>query len=116
METVSQTLNPSTNRTHDGRPTVLPDLMQFPMNFHSLTSNQWDQVAKRLRLTPREREVCELLFQCKTRRETAEHLGISERTVRGYMEQLHTKLAVNCRVGVVLRIIQVRDNFSQHPA
>lgn len=51
-----------------------------------------------------------MLFEGKTRGEVADELGIKNRTVRQYVEQLHTKLQVNSRVGLVLRIIQVRDH------
>ena len=79
--------------------------------FRLLTDDQWQQVAEKLGLTDRERDVCALLFQCLTRREIAEQLGIKDRTVRGYMEQIHIKLNVNNRVGIVLRIIETRDSL-----
>ena len=44
-----------------------------------------------------------------TRSLIGDKLGIKDRTVRQYLEQLHLKLRVNNRVSLVLRIIQVRD-------
>lgn len=76
-----------------------------------LTEMQWTISAKELRLTPRETEVCQELFQGNTRNAIAEHLKIKPRTVRHHMEAIHRKLAVSNRVGVVLRIIQVRDQI-----
>ncbi|QEG24447.1 response regulator transcription factor [Mariniblastus fucicola] len=76
-----------------------------------LTQVQWTLTAQKLRLTNREREVCQELFEGNTRNEIAEHLGIKPRTVRHYMEHIHQKLAVSNRVGVVLRIIQMRDSL-----
>ena len=78
-----------------------------------LNTQQWKLVAEELGLTVREREVCELLFQCLTRREIAERLEIKDRTVRSYMEQIHAKLSVKNRVGIVLRVIEVRDSLEK---
>ena len=66
-----------------------------------------------LELTKRELEVCKLLLQCKTRQEIAADLDITTRTIRQHMENIHVKLRVNNRVGIVLRIIQVRDKLNQ---
>ena len=78
-----------------------------------LNTQQWKLVAEELGLTDREREVCELLFQCLTRRAIAERLGIKDRTVRSHMEQIHAKLRVKNRVGIVLRVIEVRDSLEK---
>jgi DNA-binding CsgD family transcriptional regulator len=77
-----------------------------------LTEQQWETTATQLRLTRREKEVCKELFDGYTRNEIADHLGIKPRTVRHYMEHIHQKLAVSNRVGVVLRLIQIRDRIS----
>jgi len=77
-----------------------------------LTQSQWTVTAETLRLTKRETQVCQKLFEGITRNKIAEQLGIKPRTVRHYMEHIHEKLAVSNRVGVVLRIIQLRDQLS----
>jgi len=74
-----------------------------------LTQMQWEFVGEQMRLTAREKEVCQELFDGCTRNEIAESLGIKPRTVRHYMENIHSKLFVSNRVGVVLRIIELRD-------
>lgn len=76
-----------------------------------LTDAQWHLVSDKLNLTPREQEVCQLLFKIKTRDGIASALDITPRTVRQHMEQIHKKMHVNSRVGVVLRIIQMRDEL-----
>jgi len=81
-----------------------------------LTQAQWIATGQQLRLTNREREVCQELFEGNTRNEIADHLGIKPRTVRHYMEHIHQKLAVSNRVGVVLRIIQLRDQLDEPAA
>ena len=63
----------------------------------------------------REQQVCKLLFDGLTRQKIAEQIGISNRTVRHHMEQIHIKLNASNRVGVVLRIIQLRDLLSSSP-
>lgn len=62
-------------------------------------------------MTSRERQVCERLFQGQTRQEIATCLGIKPRTVREHLENIHSKLRVRNRIGVVLRIIQMRDEL-----
>lgn len=70
---------------------------------------EWTAVKTHARLSMREGQVCRLLFEGNKRDEIAEMLGISPRTVRYHLESLHKKLQVNTRVGLVLRIIQLRE-------
>lgn len=70
---------------------------------------EWTAVKTHARLSMREGQVCRLLFEGNKRDEIAEMLGISPRTVRYHLESLHKKLQVNTRVGLVLRMIQLRD-------
>lgn len=51
-------------------------------------------------LTPREREVAQLVAEGLTNREIAERLGISEATARTHVERVRNKLGVRTRVGV----------------
>ena len=76
--------------------------------------DQWEKVSSLLKLTKREQEVCRLLMDGSTRAAIADELGIKGRTVRQYLEQLHVKLRVNNRVGLVLRVIQIRDSIAHH--
>lgn len=71
----------------------------------------WLQVAEIAELTNRERRVCELLFTGLTREQIARNLKVKPRTVRQHLEHIHTKLNVHNRVGVVLRVIQIRDGI-----
>ena len=73
--------------------------------------DQWEKVSALLKLSKREQEVCRLLMDGNTRTSIASELGIKSRTVRQYLEQLHVKLKVNNRVGLVLRVIQIRDSL-----
>ena len=78
-----------------------------------LSPGEWESVACTGKLTSREASVCQLLFEGLTRPEIASHLGIKPRTVRQHLETIHQKLHVKNRVGVVLRIVQIRDWLRQ---
>ncbi len=80
-----------------------------------LSSPQWEHVCNSLGLSNREEFVCRLLCDGQTRAAIAEAMGVSTRTVRHYMEQIHRKLKVHNRVGVVLRLIQIRDSLGAIP-
>jgi len=82
---------------------------------HQLSIQQWSDVCRRMKLSLREQEVCKLLFDGLTRQKIADQMGISNRTVRHHMEQIHVKLEVCNRVGVVLKIIYLRDQLSSTP-
>ena len=76
----------------------------------NLISNaEWSAVKSHARLSMREGQVCRLLFEGNKRDEIAEMLGISPRTVRYHLESLHKKLQISTRVGLVLRMVQLRD-------
>jgi len=82
---------------------------------HLIYDKQWKKISYLLAISDREQEVCRLLFEGITREEIAERMDIKVRTVRHYLERLHTKLRVNNRVALVLRIIQVRDALKDLP-
>lgn len=78
-----------------------------------LSPQEWTAVAAELHLTPREYEVAQLLFEGATRDLIARRLELAARTVRQYLERLHEKLNVHERVGLVLRIVRVRDELAR---
>lgn len=53
-------------------------------------------------LTPREREVLDLLCTAATYRDVATLLGISEGTVQSHVKKIYGKLGVNSKAGAVL--------------
>jgi DNA-binding CsgD family transcriptional regulator len=60
-----------------------------------------DAVARRYRLSPRERELFKLALQgCDTRR-IAQQLGLSVGTVKNYKQRLYAKLDINCEREIV---------------
>lgn len=52
-------------------------------------------------LSPRQQEVVELIAQGMTNAEIGERLGITERTVKAYAQELYDKLGVRNRAGAV---------------
>ncbi len=82
---------------------------------HLIEDLQWRKIAFLLGISEREEQVCRLLFEGITREEIAEKMDIKVRTVRHYLERLHSKLRVSNRVALVLRIIQVRDALAEIP-
>ena len=77
------------------------------------SSQDWGRLQELIELTDREYQVCRLIFEGKTRKETGQELEIATRTVRHYMEILHEKLNVTNRVSMVLRLVQLRDCLHQ---
>lgn len=88
---------------------------QQPTGQHQLSIQQWSDVCRKMKMSLREQQVCKLLFDGLTRQKIAEQMDISNRTVRHHMEQIHLKLNASNRVGVVLKIIQLRDLLSSTP-
>ena len=60
-------------------------------------------------LTPREREVLELILQYKKRREIAELLFVSESSVKLYTRTLYSKLGVTCREELYALLVQKNE-------
>ena len=70
------------------------------------SAQTWDQIATRLRLSPREGEIVRRVFDDQTEYTIAAELGISPHTVHTHFERLHKKLGVADRVQLVLSITQ----------
>lgn len=60
-------------------------------------------------LTPREKEVFELLIKNNSTREIAEILGISEKTVRNHISNVIQKLGVDSRIQAVFELIKFKE-------
>ncbi len=60
-------------------------------------------------LTKREKEVFELLILNKTTAEIADHLGISEKTVRNHISNAMQKLGVKGRAGAVVELLKLGE-------
>ncbi len=60
-------------------------------------------------LTPREKEIFELLTLNKTTNEVADNLNISEKTVRNHISNVMQKLEVKSRYNAVIELIKLGD-------
>ncbi len=60
-------------------------------------------------LTPREKEVFELLVLNKTTKEISEFLGISEKTVRNHISNVMQKLNVKGRSGAIIELLKLGE-------
>ncbi len=58
-------------------------------------------------LTPRERDVLDLIAQGLSNKRVAQRLGVSENTVKFHVQALFGKLGVNSRAGATSRAIQL---------
>jgi two-component system nitrate/nitrite response regulator NarL len=67
-------------------------------------------------LTPRQREVLDLVTEDMKNREIALELGLTEHTVRNYIFQIFEKLGVSTRVGLVLYALSEPTNNERSPA
>ncbi len=62
-------------------------------------------MARSLRLSPREVELVQGLFDGRTEQAMAAGMGISPHTVHTHMERLHHKLEAGHQVALVLRVL-----------
>ncbi|MFQ6791273.1 LuxR C-terminal-related transcriptional regulator [Thomasclavelia sp.] len=60
-------------------------------------------------LTPREKEIFDLLVKNKSTKEIAKTLGISEKTVRNHISNVIQKLGVDSRIQAVFELIRFKE-------
>lgn len=60
-------------------------------------------------LTPREREIFNLLIKNQSTRDIAKTLGISEKTVRNHISNVIQKLGVDSRIQAVFELIKFKE-------
>ena len=60
-------------------------------------------------LTPREKEIFNLLIKNQSTREIAQTLGISEKTVRNHISNVIQKLGVESRIQAVFELIKFKE-------
>lgn len=65
------------------------------------TSDRLEEVCEQFKLTPRERELIELIYIGKGNREIAEMLFLSESTVKTHIYNIFRKIGVKNRIGVI---------------
>ena len=60
-------------------------------------------------LTPREKEIFNLLIKNQSTREIAQTLGISEKTVRNHISNVIQKLGVDSRIQAVFELVRLKE-------
>lgn len=60
-------------------------------------------------LTPREKEIFDLLIKNQSTKEIAKTLGISEKTVRNHISNVIQKLGVDSRIQAVFELIKFKE-------
>jgi DNA-binding CsgD family transcriptional regulator len=65
----------------------------------------WQEISRSLRLSRRELQIVERIFDDDTESEMSKELGITRSTIHTHMERLRRKLAVTDRGEMMLRII-----------
>lgn len=60
-------------------------------------------------LTPREREIFNLLIQNYSTKDIAKELEISEKTVRNHISNVIQKLGVDSRIQAVFELIRLKE-------
>ena len=60
-------------------------------------------------LTPREKEIFNLLIKIQSNKEIAKTLGISEKTVRNHISNVIQKLGVDSRIQAVFELIKFKE-------
>ena len=83
----------------------MSDEFDRPGGSHLFASQEWRQIADSLRLSPRELQIIQGVFDDSKELAIARQLEISPHTVHTYLERIYRKLDVNSRVQVVLRVV-----------
>ena len=60
-------------------------------------------------LTPREKEIFTLLIDNYSTKDIANHLGISEKTVRNHISNVMQKLGVKGRASAVVELLKLNE-------
>ena len=60
-------------------------------------------------ITPREKEIFNLLIKNQSTKEIAKTLGISEKTVRNHISNVIQKLGVDSRIQAVFELIKFKE-------
>jgi DNA-binding CsgD family transcriptional regulator len=80
-----------------------------------LSSNAWRRIAKSLRISDRELQIIQEIFDDRKESAIADDLTISIHTVHTHLERLYRKLGVSTRVGLVVCILSEYLSSSPPP-
>ena len=77
-------------------------------------SRTWKDISSALRLSPRELEITQGIFDDRKELAIARQLGISAHTVHSHIERLYRKLDVSSRVQLVVRVLAELQQLNGH--
>jgi DNA-binding CsgD family transcriptional regulator len=80
---------------------VTPDKSGLPL----FPSSAWPRLGMALRLSPREMQIVQGVFEDRKEESIAYELGISPHTVNTYFQRLYTKLRVSSRPQLMVRVM-----------
>jgi DNA-binding CsgD family transcriptional regulator len=72
-----------------------------------------ESVARKFRLTRRERETVDLLLQDLSTKQIADRMGISPNTVKAFLRSVMIKVGAENRTGIIARILQAPKNMNR---
>lgn len=75
-----------------------------------LSADEWDSIGASLRLSAREFEIVQCVFDDESESSIGQRLGISRHTVHTYLDRLYRKLGIGSRGQLLLRVV------AEHPA
>lgn len=81
-----------------------------------LRVDDWKQIRLSLRLSTRELEITQHVFDDNKTESIARDLGISVHTVNTYLQRLYSKLDVRSRAQLVLRVFKTHLEYRAHPS
>jgi len=71
-----------------------------------LSDHAWSEIATALRITPRELQIVQGVFDNLTQKQVASRLSMHEHTAHTHLNRLFKKLNVTTRTELVLRVIE----------
>jgi DNA-binding NarL/FixJ family response regulator len=98
----TETVANAIEQVHAGSVWLEPELISDVLNDLARPPYDMDASSKRDLLTPREHEVVSLVSQGLKNLQIANHLSISEATVRHHLTSIFSKLGINDRVELVI--------------
>lgn len=80
-----------------------------------LTAEQWRSIAQLLRLSPRELQILQCIFEGQSEGAIAPQLDISAYTVHAYVGRIYRKLGVHSRCELIIRIFAAYVSLESKP-
>ena len=93
---------------------IKTDSSNMPQQFLLLNCKQWSYVQHRYNLTPREREIAELICQGIGNLKIAGTLRIKQGTVKTHLRNIYRKVRVKNKIAMLLRFVNDTRELSAY--